>query len=148
MAVNDQMGMVMRGSAPFYGRIGHVNEEEQHQHLAWKTPALYMFSGVAGMLVLVGLASMVLLFFWWRLAASQNNNNASLRQDGENPKELKKESVSTEMTECEDKVLVIMPGNKNPTFVAKQLSPPSSPSLAHNNRTLAAEQTTAPSSPS
>lgn len=89
-------------------------------HLRWHSPALYLFVGVAGMLALIGLTSMVLLCFWWKIGGGQVVANDPERV---NPGiiEGKEENLSCEIDK-EEKVLVIMPGDEKPTFLAKELS--------------------------
>lgn len=89
-------------------------------HLRWRSPALYLFIGVAGMLALIGLASMVLLCFWWKIGAGSVEAN-----DPERVSPVATEGKE-EITPCdidkEEKILVIMPGDEKPTFIAKELS--------------------------
>lgn len=89
-------------------------------HLRWHSPALYLFAGVAGMLALIGLTSMVLLCFWWRIGGGQVEADDPERVSA-GIIEGKEEILSCEIDK-EEKVLVIMPGDEKPSFLAKELS--------------------------
>ena len=98
------------------------------EHLRWRSPALYLFVGVAGMLALIGLTSMVLLCFWWKIGGGHVDANDPERV---NPGSIEgKEEIICCEIDKEEKVLVIMPGDEKPTFLAKELSSASATSDA------------------
>lgn len=90
------------------------------EHLRWRSPALFLFVGIAGMLALIGLASMVLLCFWWKIGANSVEANDPERVSP-GVTEGKEEIMACDIDK-EEKVLVIMPGDEKPTFIAKELS--------------------------
>jgi len=93
-------------------------------HLRWHTPALFLFVAVAGMLALIGLTSMVLLCFWWKIGGGHVEANDPERVS---PGIIEgKEEIMCCEIDKEEKVLVIMPGDEKPTFLAKELSSSSS----------------------
>ncbi|CAL0305742.1 unnamed protein product [Lupinus luteus] len=89
------------------------------QHSTWHSPIPYLFGGLAAMLGLIAFALLILACSYWKLSARLHtqNQHRDLESFGEretNPS-AKNESLNKVY---EDKVLVIMAGNDNPTFLA------------------------------
>ncbi|GMJ15820.1 hypothetical protein HRI_005251200 [Hibiscus trionum] len=73
----------------------------------WHSPVPYLFGGLAAMLALIAFSLLLLACSYCRLSARfDNNNGGGAGESGEN------EGV------CEEKILVIMAGEVNPTFLA------------------------------
>lgn len=72
------------------------------------------------MLALIGLTSMVLLCFWWRIGGGHVEADDPERVSA-GIIEGKEEILSCEIDK-EEKVLVIMPGDEKPSFLAKEMS--------------------------
>jgi len=93
-------------------------------HSSWHSPIPYLFGGLAAMLGLIAFALLILACSYWRLTGQlqdeeNNNRNMENEKEGENSN---KESVKV----YEEKVLVIMAGDQNPTFLATPVFPKSS----------------------
>ncbi|KAK7260998.1 hypothetical protein RIF29_27301 [Crotalaria pallida] len=91
-------------------------------HKLWNSPIPYLFGGLAAMLGLIAFALLILAFSYKRRMGQWQN------QDGSNHRDLEKES-DTEKKEAvkvyEEKILVIMAGDENPTFLATPVCPKS-----------------------
>ncbi|XP_045804966.1 protein GLUTAMINE DUMPER 5-like [Trifolium pratense] len=94
-------------------------------HSSWHSPIPYLFGGLAAMLGLIAFALLILACSYWRLSGQlqddeeNNNRNIENEKEGENSKN---ESVKV----YEEKFLVIMAGDQNPTFLATPVFPKSS----------------------
>ncbi|GLJ43169.1 hypothetical protein SUGI_0896240 [Cryptomeria japonica] len=100
--------------APAYG---------QESHAGWRSAAMYLFVGVAAMLALIGFASLVLVCTWCKLATGSLGQNARVPDpESMHSGPLKPQMTCSQDDKQEDKVLVIMPGQHEPTFLATQLS--------------------------
>ncbi|KAL5185303.1 Protein GLUTAMINE DUMPER 4 [Glycine soja] len=81
---------------------------------AWHSPVPYLFGGLAAIMALIALALLMLACSYWRLTQeSNNNNNNNVVKEGDDDSE-KKEQPKV----YEEKILVIMAGDHNPTFLA------------------------------
>ncbi|KAE9603679.1 hypothetical protein Lal_00001927 [Lupinus albus] len=91
------------------------------QHSTWHSPIPYLFGGLAAMLGLIAFALLILACSYWKLSGrlhTQNEHRDLESSNGEresNPSATKNESLKKVY---EDKVLVIMAGNDNPTYLA------------------------------
>ncbi|KAL3719346.1 hypothetical protein ACJRO7_004320 [Eucalyptus globulus] len=93
----------------------------------WNTPIPYLFAGLALMLGLIAVALVV-------LACSHRKSSASsgLSRDPEDQTRVDSDDNKPSKVEQEDnapKIVVIMPGHENPTFLAKLAS---SSTASHN----------------
>lgn len=80
----------------------------------WHSPVPYLFGGLAAIMALIALALLMLACSYWRLTQeSNNNNNNNVVKEGDDDSE-KKEQPKV----YEEKILVIMAGDHNPTFLA------------------------------
>lgn len=94
-------------------------------HMGWRAPALYLFMAIVCMLALIGFASVLLVCTWCRLAAAatRNTTQSSPRLEFIESAPMKMEILgSNDAQELYDKVLVIMPGDQQPKFLAKQMA--------------------------
>ncbi|KAF7147997.1 hypothetical protein RHSIM_Rhsim03G0107100 [Rhododendron simsii] len=86
------------------------------QRSPWHSPMLYLFGGLAAMLCLIALALLILFcsFQIRRLSRWHENGERDLEAGGD-----KKAANSVKaLPEFEEKYLVIMAGDVNPTFLA------------------------------
>lgn len=91
-------------------------------HSSWHSPIPYLFGGLAAMLGLIAFALLILACSYWRLTGQlhdEENNNGNSEKEGDNSNE---KSVKV----YEEKFLVIMAGDQNPTFLATPVFPKSS----------------------
>eukprot|EP01018_Ginkgo_biloba_P001954 Gb_08829 [translate_table: standard] len=77
-----------------------------NHHSQWHSPEPYLFGGISAMLTLIAFALIVLACSYWK---SQGSNGTSV--------EPVKNIMSSR--DEEEKVVVIMAGHQNPTFLAK-----------------------------
>lgn len=80
----------------------------------WKTPIPYLFGGLALMLCLIAIALLILACSF-RKSHPNNNNNG-------NPKP--KTQFTNKQSQSDVKIVVIMAGDENPTYLAKPLPCP------------------------
>lgn len=113
-------------SSTSYSSLAPSSTASMMNHSSWHSPIPYLFGGLAAMLGLIAFALLILACSYWRLTGQlldeeNNNNNRNMEneKDGENSN---KESVKV----YEEKVLVIMAGDQNPTFLATPVFPKSS----------------------
>ncbi|KAL5974449.1 hypothetical protein ACLOJK_031114 [Asimina triloba] len=79
----------------------------------WNSPIPYLFGGLAAMLLLIAVALIILACSYHR---SRRRNNSRQLQDDEKPS--KAASAGAE-AHTERKIVVIMAGEDQPTFIAK-----------------------------
>ncbi|KAL3535332.1 hypothetical protein ACH5RR_003793 [Cinchona calisaya] len=94
----------------------------------WHSPVPYLFGGLAAMLGLIAFALLILACSYWRLSGyvegGNSNNERDLEAGGESNQDgsdgdLKKPAAPPVF---EEKFLVIMPGQHNPTCLATPMS--------------------------
>ncbi|WCJ25493.1 glutamine dumper 5 [Euphorbia peplus] len=78
----------------------------------WNSPVPYLFGGLAAMLGLIGMALLI-------LACSSKKPHTNLQPQEDNNNDRKMEMIMMMPMEMEPKIVVIMPGDHNPTFFAK-----------------------------
>ncbi|OIW03995.1 hypothetical protein TanjilG_30271 [Lupinus angustifolius] len=93
-----------------------------HTHL-WNSPIPYLFGGLAAMLGLIALALLILAFSYKKLNGQLQQQNLDgghrdLEKEGDTQK-------NEQVNVYEEKILVIMAGDKNPTFLATHVYPKS-----------------------
>nr|XP_004501399.1 protein GLUTAMINE DUMPER 5 [Cicer arietinum] len=105
-------------------------------HSSWHSPIPYLFGGLAAMLGLIAFALLILACSYWRLSGQlqdeeNGNSNMDNQKEGDS---TKKESLKV----YEEKILVIMAGDENPTFLATPVFPKSLSlvNLVDNNNQL------------
>ncbi|GLJ43170.1 hypothetical protein SUGI_0896250 [Cryptomeria japonica] len=114
-----------------FTQVSHQSYNEAH--FGWRSPLVYLFVAVAAMLFIVGFASFILVCTWCRLANDHMRANSNTRQpDAVSPDSgpLKPQAILVEDEEQGGNMLVIMPGDQKPSFVATQV--PSAPHVAEN----------------
>ncbi|KAL1212598.1 Protein GLUTAMINE DUMPER 5 [Cardamine amara subsp. amara] len=82
---------------------------ESHTRPPWRTPVPYLFGGLAAMLGLIAFALLLLACSYWKLSRRTDDG------DGEKQTESG-EKVAPKV--FEEKILVIMAGQNNPTYLA------------------------------
>ncbi|KAL5074475.1 hypothetical protein RYX36_013459 [Vicia faba] len=91
-------------------------------HSSWHSPIPYLFGGLAAMLGLIAFALLILACSYWRLNSQlqdEENNNRNSEKEGDS---LNQKTVKV----YEQKFLVIMAGDSNPSFLATPVFPKSS----------------------
>ncbi|KAE9600675.1 hypothetical protein Lal_00045532 [Lupinus albus] len=94
-----------------------------HNHL-WNSPIPYLFGGLAAILCFIALALLILAFSYKRLNGQFQQQN----HDGGGDRYLEKEGDTQKKEQVEvyeEKILVIMAGDENPTFLATPVYPKS-----------------------
>ncbi|CAI9109943.1 OLC1v1009885C1 [Oldenlandia corymbosa var. corymbosa] len=84
----------------------------------WNSPVPYLFSGLALMLGLIAFALMILAFSF-RKNTNLNNTDSSSASGNDKPPRS-----SLPNPEMEPRIVVIMAGDHNPTYIAKPAAPP------------------------
>lgn len=90
------------------------------------SPIPYLFGGLAIMLALIAVALLILAWSYRKQYYTTSSNSAS---DEEKPPQIK--MVEKEENVSEPKIVVIMAGESNPTYLAKPV-----PSTSHNEQPL------------
>lgn len=101
-------------------------------HSPWHSPVPYLFGGLAGMLGLIAFALLILACSYWKLSGYLDGG----RRDGGSPGEGDIEAGTGEGGSnpvFEEKILVIMAGEKKPTFLATPVCSRSSSFAAGSN---------------
>lgn len=86
----------------------------------WHSPVPYLFGGLAAIMALIALALFMLACSYWRLTRiTQQESNNDDDDDDDVVKEVDDDSEKKEQPKVyEEKILVIMAGDHNPTFLA------------------------------
>ncbi|KAJ0746333.1 putative protein glutamine dumper [Helianthus annuus] len=89
------------------------------QRSPWHSPVPYLFGGLAAMLGLIAFALLILACSYWKLSGYQHNH-----PDPERDLESGDHDINNDKTSAvlEEKYLVIMAGQVNPTFLATPIS--------------------------
>ncbi|XP_071698373.1 protein GLUTAMINE DUMPER 2-like [Rutidosis leptorrhynchoides] len=92
-----------------------------YQRSPWHSPVPYLFGGLAAMLGLIAFALLILACSYWKLSGDMENRHEGERdleagdsKGDQNDKDL--------VPPFEEKYLVIMAGQANPTFIATPVS--------------------------
>ncbi|KAE8656647.1 Protein GLUTAMINE DUMPER 5 [Hibiscus syriacus] len=92
--------------------------EKAQPRSPWHSPVPYLFGGLAAMLGLITFALLILACSYWRLSGRLDNH----AEGGHAERDVESggnESESTKPVKVyEEKILVIMAGDENPTFLA------------------------------
>ncbi|KAH7853377.1 hypothetical protein Vadar_001720 [Vaccinium darrowii] len=95
------------------------------QRSPWHSPVPYLFGGLAAMLGLIAFALLILACSYWKLSGhlsdDDDNNNNSSERDIELGRADTNEKTKLPPV-FEEKILVIMAGQVNPTFLATPVS--------------------------
>ncbi|KAJ8470564.1 hypothetical protein OPV22_024907 [Ensete ventricosum] len=81
----------------------------------WHSPVPYLFGGLAAMLGLIALALLILACSYWKLSSYLESGDSADQPNHEKPSDG---SAGKEPAFGEERVLVIMAGNRAPTFLA------------------------------
>ncbi|XP_030517656.2 protein GLUTAMINE DUMPER 5-like [Rhodamnia argentea] len=87
------------------------------QRSPWHSPVPYLFGGLAAMLGLIGFALLILACSYWKLSGSSSNPRGDEENGGE-AKTVDGEGCNKAVTVYEEKIVVIMAGDEQPTFLA------------------------------
>ncbi|KAM0026146.1 putative protein glutamine dumper [Helianthus debilis subsp. tardiflorus] len=93
------------------------------QRSPWHSPVPYLFGGLVAMLGLVAFALLILACSYWYISP---NDEGDLESGNHNQNEPSKPVKQKESLVLEEKYLVIMAGQVNPTFLATPISSPAS----------------------
>ncbi|KAF5802683.1 putative protein glutamine dumper [Helianthus annuus] len=93
------------------------------QRSPWHSPVPYLFGGLVAMLGLVAFALLILACSYWNISP---NDEGDLESGNHNHNEPSKPVKQKESPVLEEKYLVIMAGQVNPTFLATPISSPAS----------------------
>ncbi|XP_055821947.1 protein GLUTAMINE DUMPER 5-like [Solanum dulcamara] len=92
---------------------------ESFQRSAWHSPAPYLFAGLAAMLGLIAFALVILACSYWK-------RSGETRNDSDDPESCAGEKSGGDLFKVvpifEEKIVVIMAGDLNPTFLATPIS--------------------------
>ncbi|PWA66744.1 hypothetical protein CTI12_AA324890 [Artemisia annua] len=90
-----------------------------HVKSLWHSPVPYLFGGLACMMCLIAIALMFLACSYWKLNRNLRNSGGAARDLEAGDSDLKPENdEKTAPPFFEEKFLVIMAGEHNPTFLA------------------------------
>ncbi|KAK8491311.1 hypothetical protein V6N13_127909 [Hibiscus sabdariffa] len=79
----------------------------------WNSPLPYLFGGIAAMLGLIAIALVILVCSW-----KESSHNPHGDEGEEKPA---KQGVPAMQLEMEPKIVVIMAGDENPTYIANPI---------------------------
>ncbi|KAJ4952161.1 hypothetical protein NE237_028993 [Protea cynaroides] len=108
-----------------------ASESAMSQHSPWHSPVPYLFGGLAAMLGLIAFALLILACSYWKLSGYLENGDEAER-DPENGDEKSSNGIKVPVV-YEEKIVVIMAGDKKPTFIATPMSTRAS-SFGDNNK--------------
>ncbi|KAE8652215.1 hypothetical protein Csa_021923 [Cucumis sativus] len=109
------------------------------QRTPWHSPVPYLFGGLAAMLGLIAFALLILACSYWKLSIQSEERDGDNRDlESANIGELEEEKIKQHQTNkiFEEKILVIMAGDQNPTFLATPVTTPRFSSLSQNSHNL------------
>ncbi|CAN4105242.1 unnamed protein product [Withania somnifera] len=109
----------MRTISTFTAASPSISPPTIVQRSPWHSPAPYLFAGVASMLVLITFALVILACSYWKRSGYPRENGdtefgAGEKSAGDVSKVLKED--------YEEKIVVIMAGDLNPSFLATPVS--------------------------
>ncbi|KAI3801667.1 hypothetical protein L1987_29778 [Smallanthus sonchifolius] len=94
-----------------------------YQRSPWHSPVPYLFGGLAAMLGLIAFALLILACSYWKLSGYPHNHPDPERDIESGDGDMKSDINNDKMkTVFEEKYLVIMAGQVNPTFLATAIS--------------------------
>ncbi|TQD75795.1 hypothetical protein C1H46_038692 [Malus baccata] len=95
---------------------------QQQQRSPWHSPVPYLFGGLAGMLGLIAFALLILACSYWKLSSRSEDREGGERDLESGGGDKKGDGSNKSVKVFEEKILVIMAGNENPTFLATPVS--------------------------
>ncbi|XP_057462140.1 protein GLUTAMINE DUMPER 3-like [Actinidia eriantha] len=109
------------------------------QRSPWHSPVPYLFGGLAAMLGLIAFALLILACSYWKLSGRMDGgDNSSGERDLELGEADKDEKLKIPPV-IEEKFLVIMAGQKKPTFLATPISSRASSFGSNSNSSSSCE---------
>lgn len=99
----------------------------------WHSPVPYLFGGLAAMLGLIAFALLILACSYWKLSRS-------LQTTGERDRDREAGGDYKSKPVLEDKFLVIMAGQQNPTYLATPMSTRTSSFRSNSHATTSSSQ--------
>ncbi|XP_049398467.1 protein GLUTAMINE DUMPER 2-like [Solanum stenotomum] len=108
----------MRTVSTFTTASPSISPSANVQKSPWHSPAPYLFAGVASMLVLITFALVILACSYWRRSGYPRENGDAESGAGEKSAG----NVFKASPVFEEKIVVIMAGDLNPTFLATPIS--------------------------
>ncbi|KAI3726201.1 hypothetical protein L1987_65998 [Smallanthus sonchifolius] len=89
----------------------------------WNSPIPYLFGGLALMLTLIACALIILVCSYKKPYSSSSTSSSSENGAGDQEKSSVPEFRVELSTEMEPKIVIVMPGDINPTYLAKPVPP-------------------------
>ncbi|KVH92608.1 protein GLUTAMINE DUMPER 6-like [Cynara cardunculus var. scolymus] len=89
----------------------------------WSSPIPYLFGGLALMLTLIACALIILVCSYKKPYSSSSSENSSENTTGDQEKQSVPEFRMELSPEMEPKIVIVMPGDINPTYLAKPTPP-------------------------
>ncbi|CAL9079265.1 unnamed protein product [Musa textilis] len=90
---------------------------------AWRSPVPYLFGGLAAMLGLIAFALLVLFCSFWQLSGYlESGGDADGGRDGDGEAPSDGSDAAKPPLLFEDSIVVIMAGDRKPTFLATPMS--------------------------
>lgn len=89
-----------------------INSSNNGTNLTWRSPVPYLFGGIGAMLALIAIALIILVCPFLKSSRRNERNTREREADCGNKSALPSEIM-------EDKVMVIMAGDENPSFLAQ-----------------------------
>ncbi|XP_038885711.1 protein GLUTAMINE DUMPER 2-like [Benincasa hispida] len=123
----------MRNMISAFSPINSPEPMAVSQRTPWHSPVPYLFGGLAAMLGLIAFALLILACSYWKLSVQSDEREGQERdlesgQSAQNEDEKIKEQQTKKV--YEEKILVIMAGDQNPTFLATPVTTPKSSSIS------------------
>ncbi|PKU60282.1 protein GLUTAMINE DUMPER 3-like [Dendrobium catenatum] len=92
-------------------------------HSAWHSPVPYLFGGLAAMLGLIAFALLILACSYWKLSGYlEGDGDGSAPAAGEDAEKSGEGDGKLTAAVYEERIVVIMAGEKKPTFLATPMS--------------------------
>ncbi|CAL0307040.1 unnamed protein product [Lupinus luteus] len=93
----------------------------QQPQSPWRSPVPYLFGGLAAMMGLIAFSLLILACSYWKLSSYLEDNGHGGERDVE-AGDPKNDDDNKSQKPYEEKILVIMAGQQNPTFLATHVS--------------------------
>ncbi|XP_008782086.1 protein GLUTAMINE DUMPER 2-like [Phoenix dactylifera] len=90
-------------------------------HAAWHSPVPYLFGGLAAMLGLIAFALLILACSYWKLSGYLESGDGDVENRGGDGK-TSADPAAKPRESFEPRIVVIMAGDEEPTFLATPIS--------------------------
>ncbi|KAF3643377.1 Protein GLUTAMINE DUMPER 4 [Capsicum annuum] len=107
----------MRSISTFTASSPSTSPSTIIQKSPWHSPAPYLFAGVAAMLVLITFALVILACSYWKRSGYPTRESTDTESAGAAGEEYAEDVLKSEKI-FEERVVVIMAGDLNPSFLA------------------------------